>query len=112
MKRITLTTIGRRTGTQRPVTLYAFDDGDSLVVVGSRGGSARDPAWAINLRADPHAPVGGGRNPQQMVVHEAEGDERDRLWQLVTSEFPLYERYQRRTSRRIPLFVLEPVTPD
>ena len=112
MKRITLTTTGRRTGEHRAVTLYAFDDDDRLVVVGSRGGSARDPAWAINLRADPHASVGRGRNAQQMVVHEAEGDERDRLWQLVSSEFPMYERYQRRTSRRIPLFVLQPPTPD
>jgi deazaflavin-dependent oxidoreductase (nitroreductase family) len=73
MKRITLTTTGRKTGKQRSVTVYAFDDHDRLVVVGSRGGSARDPAWAINLRADPHASVGRGRNAQQMVVHEAEG---------------------------------------
>ncbi len=108
MKRITLTTTGRRTGEPRPVTLYAFDDGDRLVVVGSRGGSARNPAWATNLRADPRATVGRGRTAQAVNAYEAEGDERDRLWQLVSGEFPLYETYQRRTKRRIPLFVLEP----
>lgn len=108
MTKVTLTTTGRRTGQSREAILYAFDDGDRLVVVGSRGGAAHDPHWAHNLRADARATVRRGkRRPQPMRATEADGDERDRLWALVCREFPLYATYQRRTDRRIPLFVLE-----
>jgi deazaflavin-dependent oxidoreductase (nitroreductase family) len=107
--RVTLTTTGRRSGKARPVTLYAFADADRLVVVGSRGGAARDPNWVVNLRADPRATIRRGREDVAVRAHEVSGPDRERLWGLVTSEFPLYETYQRRTKRRIPLFVLEPV---
>jgi len=106
--RIQLITTGRRTGQPREVTLYAWEDGARLVVVGSRGGAARDPAWAHNLRALPRAAVRRGRKLEEVEVHEASGDEQDRLWRLVVEHFPLYATYQRRTKRRIPLFVLAP----
>ena len=114
MKRqVRVTTTGRRTGQQRAVTLYAFDDGERLVIVGSRGGSAKDPVWAFNLRHDPHAMVKVGREERSVRAIEVEGLERDRLWELVCAEFPLYATFQRRTKRTIPLFVLSPPeTPD
>jgi deazaflavin-dependent oxidoreductase (nitroreductase family) len=105
--KITLTTTGRRTGQPRPVPLYAYPDEERLVVVGSRGGAAADPAWALNLRADPRATVTLGRASRSVRAFEVDGAERDRLWQLVCDAFPLYASYQRRTPRRIPLFVLE-----
>jgi F420H(2)-dependent quinone reductase len=104
---ITLTTTGRRSGRRREVTLYAWPDGDRLVVVGSWGGAAKDPAWVANLRADPRATVKRGREESSVRAKEAKGRERERLWDLVTDAFPLYASYQRRTSRTIPLFVLE-----
>lgn len=91
------------------MTLYAFDDGERLVIVGSRGGASRDPAWAVNLRHDPRATVKVGREERAVRATEVSGPERDRLWGLVCAEFPLYATYQRRTKRTIPLFVLEPV---
>lgn len=108
---ITVTTTGRRTGLAREVPLYAFEDGNRLVIVGSRGGAAHDPAWAGNLRAEPRATlkVGGGTRP--VSATEVGTEDRDRLWKLVCSEFPLYATYQRRTKRTIPLFVLEPDEP-
>ncbi|MDP9483678.1 MAG: nitroreductase family deazaflavin-dependent oxidoreductase [Chloroflexota bacterium] len=106
---IKLTTTGRRSGTAREVRLYAFEDGDRLVIVGSRGGSATDPAWAGNLRADPRAVVRRGRETHDVHAHEVDGSERARLWNLVSAAFPLYETYRKRTKRAIPLFVLEPV---
>ena len=90
------------------MTVYAFADGDNLVVVGSYGGRSHDPDWAANLRSTPMATVSKGRDSVEHLVHEAEGVERDRLWALVTEAFPLYETYQSRTQRVIPLFVLEP----
>lgn len=106
---ITLTTIGRRTGKARRATLYAFEDGERLVVVGSKGGASRDPAWAHNLRANPRAVLGTERRERSVHATEVDGPDRDRLWALVCEAFPLYATYQRRTTRLIPLFVLDPV---
>ena len=105
---IKLTTNGRRSGRKREVTLYAWPDGDRLVIVGSRGGAAKDPAWVANLRADPRATVKRGREETSVRAREAKGGQRERLWELVTDAFPLYATYQKRTTRTIPLFVLEP----
>ena len=89
--------------------LYAWEDGDRLVVVGSRGGAASDPNWARNLRADPRATVKLGRKVREVSATEVDGAERERLWKLVCEAFPLYASYQRKTKRVIPLFVLETV---
>ena len=112
-RQIRLTTTGRRSGVPRHVTLYAFPTGegeDRLVVVGSSGGSARDPAWVANLRADAHAIVSTASGSRAVLAHEAVGADRARLWSVVCAAFPLYATYQRRTARLIPLFVLEPLT--
>jgi F420H(2)-dependent quinone reductase len=107
--RITLATTGARTGTPRSATLYGWEDGDRLVVVGSLGGAPRNPAWVHNLRAHPRATVIAGRRTWEAAAVEVpEGEERDRLWQLVIDAFPLYATYQARTRRLIPLFVLTP----
>lgn len=109
---VRLTTTGRQTGEPRTVTLYAFETAEgSLVITGSRGGSARHPAWVHNLRSHPGATVKVGREERPVVAREVDGDERVRLWALVTREFPLYGTYQRRTKRLIPLFVLEDLSP-
>jgi deazaflavin-dependent oxidoreductase (nitroreductase family) len=105
---IKLIATGRRSGRPREVTLYAFPDGDRLVIVGSWGGKAHDPAWADNLRDEPRATVRAGKELRSVAAEEVTGGERDRLWELVCEAFPLYRTYQRRTSRTIPLFVLEP----
>lgn len=105
---INLTTTGGKSGQPRTVPLFAFDDRERLVIVGSRGGSAKDPVWAANLRADPRATVARGDEAWGVRAYEAVGDERERLWQLVSAQFPTYESYRRRTTRTIPLFILEP----
>ena len=106
--KISLVTTGRRTGRPRETPLYAFADGDRLVIVGSMGGAPRDPWWAANLRAEPRAAVRLGRESRPVRAQEVDGAERDRLWHLVCEAFPLYATYQRRTTRILPLFVLEP----
>jgi deazaflavin-dependent oxidoreductase (nitroreductase family) len=107
---IRLATTGARSGERRSATLYAWEDAEMLVIVGSRGGSARHPAWVHNLRAHPRASVTAGKRMWEVEAAEVpEGAERDRLWGLVVGRFPLYAAYQRRTRRLIPLFVLMPV---
>lgn len=109
---IRLTTRGRHSGMPRTVTLYAWQDGDDLVVVGSAGGRAEHPAWALNLRAAPAAELQEGTQHWAVHAREPAGNERERLWRLVTDAFALYATYQRRTSRTLPLFVLAPVEKD
>jgi F420H(2)-dependent quinone reductase len=110
---ITLTTTGRRSGLPRAVTLYAFrvPDSDALVVIGSYGGAARDPAWAGNLRANPAANVTQGHAEHAVTAREVQREERDRLWQLAVDDFPLYATYERKTRRTIPVFLLELAEP-
>ncbi|GGQ55251.1 nitroreductase [Couchioplanes caeruleus subsp. azureus] len=105
-----LVTTGRRTGTPRAVMLTSpVTDGDAYVVVASRGGDDRHPAWFLNLRDRPQVEVsvaGGPRRP--MLASIATPDERARLWPQVTSRYRNYAAYQRRTTREIPLVLLRP----
>lgn len=108
---ITLTTTGHKSGRLRSVTLYAWEDGDDLIVVGSWAGSPRDPSWATNLRAEPRARIKRGKQEYDARAKEVSGKERERLWAMVVERFPMYARYQKKTERQIPLFVLARVQP-
>jgi deazaflavin-dependent oxidoreductase (nitroreductase family) len=112
--KVTLTTTGRRSGRPRSVPLYAWEDGDRLVIVGSWAGGPKDPAWVGNLRAEPRATIRVGKEDREVQAREVEvpGGERERLWKLVTEAFRYYAMYQRKTDRVIPLFVLEPAVED
>jgi len=113
MLNVVLVETGRRTGQRREIPLFALEDGDRLVVIGSNGGGDREPAWVANVRALPEVQVRVGSKLRQVVAREAEGDERLRLWRLAVAAFRGFAVYQRRTSRRIPVIVLEPpVGPD
>jgi F420H(2)-dependent quinone reductase len=106
---VIVVTTGRRTGKRREVPLYAFEDGARLVVVGSRAGDDREPAWVANLRAHPDARVLVGREERAVRARETSGPERDRLWSLAARGYPGYELYATWTRRRIPVIALEPV---
>ena len=105
-----LTTVGRRSGQPRSVLLTSpAREGDTIVVVASRGGDDRHPDWLLNLRAQPRVEValqGGPRRP--MLARIADGPDRERLWRQITTTNPRYAAYQRRTSREIPVVLLDP----
>ena len=103
-----LTTKGRKTGLERTLPMPYFRDGDDLILVGSNGGQARDPAWWFNLRADPSATVQIGRATVAVRARPATSEERERLWPRLTRENPNYSRYERKTEREIPVVVLTP----
>lgn len=107
---VLLTTTGRVSGQPRTVPLCSLRDGESFVVIASYGGLDRSPSWWLNLQSDPHAIVQLGRSVQDVVAREALPDERARLWAEVTTRAPGYLAYERRTSRRIPVVLLEPVS--
>lgn len=105
-----LTTIGRKSGERRSTMLTSpVQDGDALVVVASRGGDDRNPAWFLNLRDNPDVEVvvRGGK-PQRMVARVATAQERAVLWPRVVADHQNYADYQTKTSREIPLVYLEP----
>jgi len=102
-----LVTRGRKSGERRTVSLNYLTDDGRLVVVASYAGEDRHPAWWLNLLADPLADVQVGAARYEVTAREFEGADRDRLWRLVVETDPSYAAYQQRTTRRIPVVVLE-----
>jgi len=108
MEVLLLTTRGRRSGKERSTCLTSFRDGEAAVVIGSFLGEARDPGWVHNLRAHPEATLQSGNEVRRVRAREAEGAERERLWARLLEIQPDYREYEGRTSRQIPVVVLEP----
>ena len=103
---------GARTGRLRRVPLLYALDGENVILVGSNGGSCRDPAWLHNVRArDEVRFLCGGRGWRAYRAHVAAGAERARLWDLVTDLYAGYDAYQAHAGdREIPVVVLAPLT--
>lgn len=99
--------VGARSGRVRTSPLVYAVDGADLVLVASKGGHPRHPAWYHNLVAHPETTVQVGRERRGVRARVARPDERARLWALVTSVYPGFATYQARTDREIPLVVLE-----
>jgi deazaflavin-dependent oxidoreductase (nitroreductase family) len=102
-----LTTRGRRSGKLRRTALIYGRDGDRYLVVASVGGSARHPAWYLNLTEHPQVEVQVGPERFTATARTAGPEEKPRLWSLMTSIWPAYEGYQRKTRRDIPVVILE-----
>jgi F420H(2)-dependent quinone reductase len=107
-----LTATGRRSGKKRTVpVLYLADEGRQIVI-GSNAGHTREPAWSLNLKANPDAEVEIGRERRPVRARIAEGDEREDLWRKVNEQYSGFDDYSDRTDRQIAVFVLESVIPD
>ncbi len=101
-----LTTQGRRSGEPRTMPLIHRADGDRWVVVASKGGAPRNPLWFENLVSNPDATIQVRDEVIPVHASVAGGEERVRLWSLMTEAWPAYEDYQRKTEREIPVVVL------
>jgi deazaflavin-dependent oxidoreductase (nitroreductase family) len=101
-----LTTEGRRSGESRTTPLIHRTDGDRWVVVASKGGAPANPSWFENLKANPEATIEVKDENIAVRSSVAEGEERARLWSLMTEVWPAYNDYQTRTERQIPVVVL------
>ncbi len=106
-----LTTTGRKSGRPHSVMLTSpLQEDGGLVIVASRGGDDQHPAWFLNLREHPEVDVlVRGGTAQRMRARVVGPDERRRLWPLVTADHSNYADYQKRTTREIPLVLLEPL---
>ena len=100
--------VGARTGDRRTSALAYMADGRDLVLVASKGGHPRHPAWYHNLRASPETTVQVGSERRRVRARVATPKERERLWPKVVEVYGGFDTYQDRTGRRIPLVILEP----
>jgi deazaflavin-dependent oxidoreductase (nitroreductase family) len=105
-----LTTTGRKSGQPRTnPLLYARAGDNAYMVIASKGGADKHPLWYLNLQADPLAEVTVGRETRQVRARDAQGEERERLWRTLADLYPGYDKYAQKTSRRIPVVVLDVV---
>jgi len=107
---IIVTNTGGKSGAIRKTPLMRVKDGNSYVLVGSMGGAPKNPVWVYNIRANPEVEIRDRAEVSRMRVREVRDEgERSRLWELSVAAYPPYEDYQKRTSRKIPVFVAEPM---
>jgi F420H(2)-dependent quinone reductase len=99
--------VGAKSGVKRTAPLLYIRDDDDVVIVASKGGYPKHPAWFHNLRANPDTTVQIGSERRPVHARIATPEERERLWPKVVSAYRDYARYQERTDREIPLVILE-----
>ena len=103
-----LKTIGRRSGEAKLLPLIYGEDAGRFVIVASKGGAPKHPAWFLNLEANAHVEFQVADKKYRGLAHVAQGAERERLFKMMAGGFPPYNAYKARTEREIPVVVLEP----
>jgi F420H(2)-dependent quinone reductase len=105
---IILTSIGAKTGKIRKTPLMRVEHRGDYAVVASLGGAPQHPVWYYNLKANPHVELQDGGTKRDYLAREVTGEEKAAWWDRAVETWPDYAKYQRKTSRQIPVFVLEP----
>jgi deazaflavin-dependent oxidoreductase (nitroreductase family) len=103
-----LTTRGRKSGRALTRPVAYVTDGDTLLLVASVGGMPWNPGWYYNLRADPRVTITIGRQSRAMIAEPLAGQHRERGWEHVVREYPIFTRYQQKVARQIPVVRLRP----
>jgi F420H(2)-dependent quinone reductase len=107
-KMLLLDHVGAKSGVKRTSPLLYVKDGPDVVIVASKGGFPKNPAWFHNLMANPDTTVQIGSERRPVHARVATPEERERLWDMAVAAYHGYEDYRARTDREIPLVVLEP----
>ncbi|TNC46823.1 nitroreductase family deazaflavin-dependent oxidoreductase [Mumia zhuanghuii] len=101
---------GRTTGKVRKTPVMRVEHDGVYAIVASLGGAAHNPQWYASIVADPHVMLQDGPEPADYVAREVHGDEKALWWERAVAAFPPYAGYRKKTTREIPVLVLEPVT--
>lgn len=102
-----LTTTGRKSGEERCTPLIYQEHGDAYLVVASKGGADEPPAWYLNLEAEPDVTVQVKADRFSARARVAAAEEKGEMWKTMTTAWPDYDEYQKKTDREIPVVVLE-----
>jgi deazaflavin-dependent oxidoreductase (nitroreductase family) len=105
---LSLTTTGRKSGEPRSTIVAYLEDGDTYVVFGANLGGERDPAWSLNLGANPHAAIHVDGRRLDVSATRASGDEAQRLWAAYAARLPSVDTFAAIAEREIPIWVLRP----
>ena len=105
---VIVTNIGARTGKVRKTPLMRVEHDGRYAAVASMGGAPKNPVWYYNLRANPRVELQDGPERLDMIARETSGAERAQWWERAVAAYPPYAEYQQKTTRQIPVFVLEP----
>lgn len=106
---VLVTHTGNKTGGIRKIPLMRVEVSGSYVLIGSMAGQPKNPVWVYNLRANPDIQLRDKTEVFEMRVREVTDDaEREPLWAAAAEAYPLYEDYQAKTTRKIPVFIAEP----
>jgi F420H(2)-dependent quinone reductase len=100
--------VGAKSGAKRTSPLVYVRDGEDLVLVASKGGHPKNPAWFYNLKAHPDTEVQVGSKRRPVHARVANAEEHKRLWPQALKTYGGYADYQKRAKRQIPLLILEP----
>ena len=104
-----LTTTGRKSKEPRALPLIYGKAGESYVIIASKGGMPSHPIWFLNLESQPECKLQVGLKAVTARARVVEGDERQRLWDMMVEIYPPYVDYQKATDRRIPVVALDPI---
>lgn len=100
--------VGAKSGEHRYTPLVFARDGQNVILIASKGGYPKNPAWFYNLKANPDTTIQIGSKRMPVRARVATPEEYDRLWKRAVEVYGGYEEYRRRAERQIPLVVLEP----
>ena len=107
---ILVTHVGNKTGAIRKIPLMRVEVDGCYVLIGSMGGQPKNPVWVYNIRANPDVLIRDKTEVFEMRVREVTDEqERDKLWAAGVAAYPPYDEYQAKTTRKIPVFIAEPV---
>jgi deazaflavin-dependent oxidoreductase (nitroreductase family) len=105
-----LTTVGRKSGKLRTRPLYYLETDDGrYVLVASNAGTSKDPAWLLNLRANPEVTVEARGRKRKMLAHVASDEEKEELWPQLLELFPTWQMMEERSTRTFKIVVLDPI---
>ena len=110
LKVVLMTMRGAKSGKIRKVPVMRVEEDGVYAAVASLGGAPKNPVWYYNLKADPKVSLQDGDVTKEYVAREIEGAEYDEWWPRAVAAYPPYAEYQTKTTRKIPLFLLDPVT--
>jgi F420H(2)-dependent quinone reductase len=107
---VIVTNRGAKSGKVHKTPVMRVEHDGRYAMVASKGGAPDHPLWYYNIRANPLVELQDGVHKEDMIAREISGAEHAQWWERAVAAYPLYAEYQQKTTRQIPVFVLEPAS--